>query len=362
MDGGWLLSPLVSIKAGGMLSGNGVVFLGNVVTYPENHAGAPLATIKNAGTIAPDGDLLLYATVTGAGAMLVGAGDTLEIQGSASGGSVGFTAAGGLLRLDQADGFADSVSAFQPGDTLDLPDVSFAGVSGLQPGAGTTEALVTSTGTLDFQFAAGTPPLLAQSDASGGTQIVAVACFVRGTRIATARGAVAVEDLAPGTSVCAQNGRLAPVAWIGRRVVDCRRHPDPRAVWPVRVAAGAFGFGRPARDLYLSPDHAVFADGVLIPVKHLIDGRGIAPVAVDRVEYWHVELDRHDVLLAEGLPCESFLDTGQRGAFAGGGVVQLHPEFAGRAWDGAACAELVVAGPVLARVRARLRRSLRAAG
>ena len=36
----------------------------------------------------------------------------------------------------------------------------------------------------------------------------------------------------------------------------------------------------------------------------------------DGVTYYHHELARHGVVLAEGLPCESYLDTGNRGFFA----------------------------------------------
>ena len=75
----------------------------------------------------------------------------------------------------------------------------------------------------------------------------------------------------------------APIIWIGRREVDCTRHPKPRKVWPVRVAAGAFGPGRPHTDLFLSPDHAVYVNEVLIPIRHLINGSTIAQVPVDRV-------------------------------------------------------------------------------
>ena len=126
---------------------------------------------------------------------------------------------------------------------------------------------------------------------------------------------------------------------------------------PVRISAGAFGPGRPARDLLLSPDHAVWLDGALVPARLLINGAGVRQVERDRVTYWHVELDRHDVILAEGLPCESFLDTGNRAAFAnGGGVAQMHADFAARLWDADSCAPLVVAGRALERVRDSARR------
>ncbi len=148
-----------------------------------------------------------------------------------------------------------------------------------------------------------------------------VACYRAGTRILTPRGEVAVEHLAVGDVVLTEAGPARPVRWVGHRRVDCRRHPRPELVWPVRVRAGAFGDGLPRRDLLLSPDHALLLDGALIPVKYLINGAAIAQERVATVHYFHVELDRHDIVLAEGLPAESYLDTGYRSAFANDGAI-----------------------------------------
>jgi hypothetical protein len=89
----------------------------------------------------------------------------------------------------------------------------------------------------------------------------------------------------------------------------------------VRVAAHAFGADRPHRTLWLSPDHAVFlADqAALVPIRYLLNGSTVAQVPMAEVTYWHVELDRHAVLLADGLPAESYLDTGNRAGFANAG-------------------------------------------
>ena len=133
-----------------------------------------------------------------------------------------------------------------------------------------------------------------------------VSCFAAGTRIGTERGEVLVEELHLGDRVLiVGDGSSEPVVWIGHRTADCARHPKPQQVWPVRIAAHALGPGRPSRDLWLSPDHAVFVNNVLIPVKHLINGRTISQVPCDEVTYYHVELPQHSVLLAEGLPVES---------------------------------------------------------
>jgi autotransporter passenger strand-loop-strand repeat protein len=189
-------------------------------------------------------------------------------------------------------------------------------------------------------------------DNAGGTTVSfsAPPCFRHGTRLLTDRGDLSVEALAIGDRVVTWSRALAPIVWIGHRQVDCARHPDPKRVWPVRVAMDAFGQDQPRRDLFLSPDHAVFVDGLLIPVRQLINGTTIAQLAVDDVIYHHVELERHDVLFAEGLAAESYLDTGNRMTFAnGGGAMTLHPDFnAPKTWRDDAAAPL---GTDEARVR-----------
>jgi hypothetical protein len=180
------------------------------------------------------------------------------------------------------------------------------------------------------------------------------ACFAAGTRIATERGEVAVEAIGVGERVRVLLGEgLAEVIWVGRRAVDCARHPTPRKVWPVRVAAGAFGPGRPHADLFLSPDHAVYVEEVLIPVRYLINGSTIVQVPVDRVTYHHLELAEHDVVLAEGLPAETFLDMKDGSNYANRpGPVRLYPDFTVRMWEAFGCARLIVTGKELTAARA----------
>jgi hypothetical protein len=152
-------------------------------------------------------------------------------------------------------------------------------------------------------------------DGIGGT-LVTVACFAAGTRIATLRGNVAVENLREGDQVRSAFGGTRPVVWLGHRRIVCASHSEAANVCPVRVRAGAFGEGVPSSDVWLSPDHAVYIEGVLIPVRYLANGTSIMQEVVDAVTYWHVELTHHDVILAEGLLAESYLDTGNRAAFA----------------------------------------------
>ena len=121
------------------------------------------------------------------------------------------------------------------------------------------------------------------------------------------------------------------------------------------ISPGAFGPGRPFRDVWVSPDHALFVNGVLVPARYLVNGRTIRQEPRDEVTYWHVELPGHNVLYAEGVPAESYLDTGNRGAFANAGpVMHLHPNFARYVWQTQGCAPLVVCGANVAAAKRRL--------
>lgn len=184
-------------------------------------------------------------------------------------------------------------------------------------------------------------------------------CFVAGTRIATPRGEVPVEDLAPGDAVVLQAGGTAPVTWVGRTMVDVARHRWPDLVRPIRIRAGALADGVPKRDLLVSPEHALALDGVLVPAGLLVNGRSIlAEPGIGQVTYLHVEVPGHAVLLAEGAPAESFLDLGHRHLFdaPAGGV----PPDAALAADAAAmrdaawCAQRIEGGALLEALRARL--------
>jgi hypothetical protein len=173
-----------------------------------------------------------------------------------------------------------------------------------------------------------------------------IACFAGGTRILTAAGPRSVETLAPGDEVHTALRGSGRIVWIGHRSFDCDRHPYPEQIWPVRIARDAFGPGLPERSLFLSPDHAVHVEGVLIPIKLLMNGTTIQQVPRRHVTYYHIELAAHDIVLAEGLPAESYLDTGNRTIFRDAGrPIALHPNFLAAQGDREArsCARLVTA-------------------
>lgn len=156
-------------------------------------------------------------------------------------------------------------------------------------------------------------------------------CYCRGTRIATPDGETAIEALHPGDVVLTwRNGHTTPrpVKWIGYRRISLAAHPRPDTVAPIRIRRGAFADNMPHRDLLVSPSHAIFVDGKLVCARQLVNEATIqrAP-GLTEVEYFHIELDSHAILLADGLPAESYLETGNRGFFANAEQpLILHPD------------------------------------
>lgn len=143
-------------------------------------------------------------------------------------------------------------------------------------------------------------------------------CFLAGTAIATPSGPVPVERLAIGDLVLTSGGLSRRVRWIGRQTCHTR-FGDPLRVLPVAIAAGALGAGLPYRELRLSPDHALLVDGVLVQAGALVNGTTVTRLGAadvdDRFVYFHVELEDHSLILAEGVPAETFLDNVTRRRF-----------------------------------------------
>jgi Hint domain len=175
-------------------------------------------------------------------------------------------------------------------------------------------------------------------------------CYMNGVRIRTERGDVAVEAITLGEEVVVlRDGQeiLERVKWIGRGKVDLSRHARTDDSAPICIRPGAIADNQPIRALYLSPEHCLIIDGLCVPAKFLVNGgtitseRDHAPFT-----YYHIELERHGILIAENTPAESYLDTGNRSLFDNSGEPrQLHPSFtvnagAGR-WLTDACAPLV---------------------
>jgi hypothetical protein len=335
-------------------------------------------------TISPTQSYDLSTTLSsGTNIEFVGIGGTLTIEPAAItsggiGGTIGNFDPGDFLTIDNAAsiiselgypsdaGYAAFLSGF---DLVIAPDgsvTSNAPFYGML-GSSTKEQIATIANEIEHDlFGPGSlSSALTLSVIPGvsGTYDIVVSsttdinpCFAAGTRILTAAGTqTAVETLAVGDHVALRDGQTAPVIWIGRRLVKPQAHPNPKLVQPILIARDALADGLPLRDLQVSPDHALLFDGHLIPAKALVNGYTIWQRPVQEVCYYHIELDHHAILLAEGVAAESYLETGNRGAFENGGtVITLHPQFAQAMRHEKSCAPLAEDGPVVEAVRQRI--------
>jgi hypothetical protein len=315
-------SGQLEVNAGDTTFSSGAT-LTNATLRIDNGAQAEIATpltyagaFNNSGTVTLDG------------------ASTFELSGSVGyNGAINFAAgASATLTLDAAalangQTFADAIGGLGAGDVIDLSGLAFAGnVTPTYDSASGTLS-VTEGGVTDMLVltAPGSTNFALQADKSGGTEIVV--CFASGTRIRTLRGDVAVERLAIGDHVVTASGERRPVRWLGHRRIDCRSHRLRQDVLPVRIGAHALGENRPARDLIVSPGHSIAVDilgEVLIPAIALVNGATIQQIEVDEITYWHVELDSHDLVLAENLAAESYLEMGNRSFFGEARVVDRH--------------------------------------
>jgi Hint domain-containing protein len=135
---------------------------------------------------------------------------------------------------------------------------------------------------------------------------VTVPCFLKGTRIWTPHGERMVEDLRINDLVVTSSGEAKPIQWVwgGRFEWD-------EGIAPIRVAQSALGPNTPHRDLFLSRYHCLYLDGVLIPVIDLLNDSTIARCSAEdlpEIEYFHIKLERHSVIYAEGAACETLRD------------------------------------------------------
>lgn len=191
--------------------------------------------------------------------------------------------------------------------------------------------------------------------ADGSTlQTSAIACYVRGTRLAVPEGQALVERLAIGDSVVTASGAVRQVKWIGRRAYAGPFLAANPGAQPIRVQAGAVADGVPMRDLHVSGRHALFLDGLLIPAESLVNGASVTRCTDwAEVEYFHIELHSHDILLAEGCPAESFVDDDSRGMFHN--AAEFSALYPGQDPSrGRFCAGVVEHGEALEVVRRRL--------
>jgi len=178
-------------------------------------------------------------------------------------------------------------------------------------GGGSRDVHITS-----FDPALANPGFQIVTDTLTGQQAAEVTCFLRGTRIRTPDGFKPVELLLIGDEVLTADGQVRPVRWLWRQTVVSLFADELRA-YPIRITAGALDENLPERDLFLSPEHAILLDGCLVHAGALVNHTTIVRVRnpEPRFVYYHIELADHALVLAEGVPSETFVDNVTRRRF-----------------------------------------------
>ncbi|MDN7353655.1 Hint domain-containing protein [Acetobacter senegalensis] len=321
--------------------------------YIEIAALADNVTVSNGGGIEVDSTGVVRNLTVGPGGTFgirPGEGGVIENVTIASGGSI-----------DATDIASAGSVAIQNGGVIDFTGLTFqsGGSATLKgdPVLTVTEGSVSRSVSIEGNYAG--EHFVLSDDGSGGTIATlepddGTPCFCRGTLIETERGEIAVEDLAIGDRVRTASRALRPIRWIGHRSYSGPFVRGNRNVLPIVIRAGALGDGLPRRDLSVSPLHAMALEGVLIPAICLINGISILQAEqIDEVTYFHVELETHDILLAEGAPSESFVDDDSRNMFHNAAAFRkLYPDAA--PLPAVYCAPRIEEGPVLEAILTRL--------
>ena len=143
--------------------------------------------------------------------------------------------------------------------------------------------------------------------------VLNVTCFLAGTLIATPTGERPIESLQPGDLITTASGPQ-PLKFISRTTHFAAMLDNDEQL-PIRIAATAFGELGPVRDLYVSPGHAILLDGHLIHASVLVNGTTITRTTLEHwrhldqpIEYLNIELEQHQLITAEGLSVESYVD------------------------------------------------------
>ncbi len=321
---------------------------GVVVTSMGGYIGS--STIGAGGSaVVMSGGKIAYSVISGG---------LIDVQSGGSTTGIVFAGTGGTLETEGTGfGAGASISGFVIGDRINFANVAYDAGGSVSLGSKNVLSFVENGYTYTFQL----DPMQSFAGmyfhlvSDQGTDVVVdtTPCYCTGTRIATPLGEIEVERLAIGDLVVTAGGAHRPVRWIGHRRYAGRFANTNPAALPVCFTAGSLGGGLPVRDLWVSPKHAMFLDEVLVPAECLVNGRSVfRAVSVAEVEYWHVELGSHDVLLAEGAPSESFLDDDSRGMFHNAAeYAALYPDAPA---PSGFCAPRVESGRQLEAIRQRL--------
>ncbi len=209
-----------------------------------------------------------------------------------------------------------TISSSDGGGTITNPTVTFTGTGSASLAAVFANLSVNMLVPTDHIASEFSLTDLTTSDTTQFVEFFQSACYLAGTRIATPAGEQDIATLAIGDRVITGAGAARAIKWIGRThhtAATIAANPHLR---PVLIRRDAVAPGMPHRDLLVSPMHALYLDDAFVPAASLVNGVSI--LRCDEraaVSYVHIEMDEHDVVFAEGLPAETYVDDSSRQMF-----------------------------------------------
>lgn len=258
------------------------------------------------------------------GGTTIDTGSTLEIgaTGTAGSGAITFSGSSDTLKLDGTTMPSNTLNGFAAGDRIDLAGIAFDNTGSVSLIGGNELQITENSHTYDLQLnpaqSFGGDFFHIANDGNNGSMITedTTPCYCRGTLIRTQDGDRPVENLSIGDLIVTAGGEALPLKWIGRRSYRGWPAAGNADVQPILFKAGSIADHVPARDLYVSPEHAMFLDGMLVPAFHLVNGISILKTSgIEEIDYFHLEFDRHVIIIAENALAESFVDDESRMLF-----------------------------------------------
>ena len=333
----------------GSIEGVGKVTGGVAISTTSGHVDATGGTLEFAsGVVAVSGVQLNISNVAGSVLKFDGA-----VGSSVAKPTIFFQGTGanhGVLNLQDIANLSDFygiLSSLEEGDAIYLP----ANANSVTT-EGSDLVVKNSSGDVIGRIQIdGTVPIY---NYDSNSDIISIVCFLQGTGLLTRSGYRAVEELAVGDEVMTLADGWQQVRWIGWQTLA----NAGGAATPVRIARDAFGAGLPSRDLWVSPEHAIFFRDHLIPAKTLVNGNTVTfDSDVENIVYYHVLLERHAVVFSNGLPTESYVPSENEQFFANAGEIPADLAEAVMCRIGPLvtdCFPRVTTGPVVETARAHL--------
>jgi hypothetical protein len=255
--------------------------------------------------------------ISGTGAVTIDANTSLGVSGSIGNGvTIVFDGVDGTLGIGTLANLAGTIDSFSATDGIDFygsgtfTDTLVNGPSG--DATLSVFAAGTQVGTVGFGDGSFNSSSFILESIGNGIEQIAVACFVSGTQIRTPDGDRPIEDLTIGDCVTTHDGRSVPIKWVAQKHIRGRVSRDD---FPIKFPKGCLGPNLPTSDLALSADHALLVGGLLIPASILCNNAIGRSDPGNSLSYFHIETDRHEIILAAGVAVETFIDVHNRAGF-----------------------------------------------